>query len=139
MEESLYSQFFATLGICPKLCYNIFVFWFEVTALFHWLLFPATIHGKGVYFAVDPTYSAKSTYAVPDANGNIHVYQCRVLSGHYTQSSSNYILPPSKDPNHPNIRYDSVVDNPASPSIFVIFNDTQAYPQYLVTLQHFFS
>lgn len=90
------------------------------------------MYGRGVYFAMNPSNSAR--YSAPDANGNKHIYQCRVLSGQYCQGNGHYIVPPSKDQNHPNIRYDSVVDNTESPSLFVIFNDTQAYPEYLVTL-----
>ncbi len=96
--------------------------------------FSATVHGHGVYFASDPRYSARDRYSVPDTNANKYIYQCRVLCGEYTQTKSAYIKPPSKDPNRPNIRFDSVVDNPASPKIFVTFQDNQAYPEYLVTL-----
>ena len=31
--------------------------------------------------------------------------------------------------------YDSVVNNVQNPSMFIIFNDTQAYPDYLVTFK----
>lgn len=30
-------------------------------------------------------------------------------------------------------RYDSVTDDINKPTMFVIFNDTQAYPEYLIT------
>ena len=33
------------------------------------------------------------------------------------------------------LRYDSVTDNLTKPSMFVIFNDTQAFPEYLITCQ----
>lgn len=33
------------------------------------------------------------------------------------------------------LRYDSVTDDITKPSMFVIFNDTQAYPEYLITCQ----
>lgn len=32
------------------------------------------------------------------------------------------------------IKFDSVVDNIASPSIFVVFTDNHAYPEYIITL-----
>jgi len=31
------------------------------------------------------------------------------------------------------IRYDSTVDNMENPAIFVVYNDSAAYPEYLVT------
>ena len=43
------------------------------------------------------------------------------------------LVPPAKSPNNPNVLYDSVVDNIANPSIFVVFYDAQAYPEYLIT------
>lgn len=33
------------------------------------------------------------------------------------------------------LRYDSVTDNVSDPAIFVIFNDTQAFPEYLVSCE----
>ena len=38
------------------------------------------------------------------------------------------IVPPTKTGN---IKYDSVVDKVANPSIFVMFYDNQYYPEYL--------
>ena len=43
------------------------------------------------------------------------------------------IVPPPKDPSRPEILYESVVDNLANPSIFVVFSDAQCYPEYLIT------
>jgi len=38
-----------------------------------------------------------------------------------------------KNPSRPEILYESVVSNPGNPSIFVVFFDTQCYPEYLIT------
>ena len=40
--------------------------------------------------------------------------------------------PPTKDPSK-NILYDSVVDNVYDPSTYVVFNNDQSYPDYLIT------
>ena len=32
-------------------------------------------------------------------------------------------------------QFDSVVDNPNSPSIFVVFHDAAAYPEYIIKFQ----
>ncbi|KAM4575865.1 protein mono-ADP-ribosyltransferase PARP14-like [Odontesthes bonariensis] len=89
------------------------------------------MYGKGSYFAVDPVYSAGS-YAQPDANGHKRMYQARVLVGDYTRGSSGMITPPSKSGIAADL-YDSVTDHKSAPTMFVVFNDIQAYPEYLIT------
>lgn len=42
------------------------------------------------------------------------------------------IEPPPKDPTHPEILFDSVVDDTGNPTIFVVFRDNQCYPEYLI-------
>uniref|UniRef100_A0A8C9SP92 Poly [ADP-ribose] polymerase n=1 Tax=Scleropages formosus TaxID=113540 RepID=A0A8C9SP92_SCLFO len=91
----------------------------------------AAAFGNGTYFAVAASYSASSTYAVPDAQGHKHVYLCRVLTGDFTNGRQGLLVPPQK--NHRTQLYDSVTDNINNPSMFVIFNDIQAYPEYLIT------
>lgn len=87
--------------------------------------------GKGSYFAVNPAYSAQN-YAQPNIRGHKHMYLVRVLVGDYTQGRSGIIAPPAKSGNAADL-YDSVTDKPSSPTMFVIFNDIQAYPEYLIT------
>jgi Poly(ADP-ribose) polymerase catalytic domain len=43
----------------------------------------ATAYGKGVYFARDASYSADTTYSVPDSQGKQYVMACRVVVGEY--------------------------------------------------------
>ena len=90
------------------------------------------MYGRGVYFARDASYSARPTYSPPDATGNKYMYFARVLAGEVTAGSGNMLVPPPKDPQDPNILFDSVVDNPANPQIFVVFFDAQTYPEYLI-------
>ncbi|KAI0224447.1 Protein mono-ADP-ribosyltransferase PARP14 [Lamellibrachia satsuma] len=92
----------------------------------------ATAYGKGVYFAVKSEYSARSTYATPDATGVKFVYKSLVLTGDYTIGNSSYNVPPS-NPLTPGFQYDTVVDSLDVPNIFVVFLDNQAYPEYLIT------
>ncbi|XP_024120298.1 protein mono-ADP-ribosyltransferase PARP14 [Oryzias melastigma] len=89
------------------------------------------VYGNGSYFAVNPAYSAKS-YAKPDNQGLKRMYQARVLVGDFTQGSSGLIVPPPKSGQSTDL-YDSVTDNKNPPSMFVVFNDIQAYPEYLIT------
>lgn len=92
----------------------------------------ATVYGKGVYFACDANYSARDQYSPRDANNNKHMFLAKVLTGEFTVGNSGYVTPPSKSGNSLDL-YDSVVDNVSNPSIFVIFGDAQAYPDYHIT------
>ncbi|XP_076747409.1 protein mono-ADP-ribosyltransferase PARP14 isoform X3 [Maylandia zebra] len=89
------------------------------------------MYGNGSYFAVDPCYSARN-YATPDTSGHKHMYQARVLVGDYTQGQPGMITPPPKSGSDSDL-YDSVTNNTAKPTMFVVFNDIQAYPEYLIT------
>uniref|UniRef100_K7F6P0 Poly [ADP-ribose] polymerase n=1 Tax=Pelodiscus sinensis TaxID=13735 RepID=K7F6P0_PELSI len=91
--------------------------------------------GNGTYFAVDASYSAQDTYSRPDGNGRKYVYLARVLTGMYCQGRGGLITPPPKNIADPTDLYDSVTDNMVCPSMFVIFNDIQAYPEYLITFK----
>uniref|UniRef100_A0A674HBV1 Poly [ADP-ribose] polymerase n=1 Tax=Taeniopygia guttata TaxID=59729 RepID=A0A674HBV1_TAEGU len=91
--------------------------------------------GDGTYFAVDAWYSAQNTYSVPDVNGRKHMYLARVLTGQYCTGRAGLKAPPPRSQTDPTDLYDSVVDNTLNPTMFVIFNDIQAYPQYLITFK----
>lgn len=90
------------------------------------------VYGNGVYFAKDASYSARNTYSPPDSNGSKYIYYARVLTGEFTTGNQGLIVPPAKDPNNPNIIYDSVVDNVQAPNVFVTFSDASNYPDYLI-------
>ena len=64
------------------------------------------------------------------------MYIAKVLVGEYTKGEKGMKAPPSKnDPKNPGVRYDSVVDNIRNPTMYVIFQDNQYYPEYLLTLR----
>ncbi|KAJ8609833.1 hypothetical protein CTAYLR_008111 [Chrysophaeum taylorii] len=88
-------------------------------------------HGRGVYFAVDADYSCFPKYSPPDKDGVQNVFVCRIIVGRYTKGVADSVVPPALEGN-PNQRYDTTVDNEFHPSIFVTYNDHQAYPAYLV-------
>ncbi|XP_053574721.1 protein mono-ADP-ribosyltransferase PARP11 [Bombina bombina] len=107
----------------------------------------ATVYGKGTYFARDALLS--SNYCKNNIkHGNIlqshgveldnsasklrkSLFLARVLVGDYTTGAPHYIRPPSKDGSLVNL-YDSCVDNPFSPQIYVIFDNNQIYPEYII-------
>ena len=90
-----------------------------------------TAYGQGSYFAVN---SSKShCYAKEDNKKSKFMFVAKVLAGSYTEGKSSYQRPPSKNPGNPaSDLYDSCVDNMSSPSIFVIFQNDQLYPEYII-------
>uniref|UniRef100_UPI0037E75BC7 protein mono-ADP-ribosyltransferase PARP14-like n=1 Tax=Semicossyphus pulcher TaxID=241346 RepID=UPI0037E75BC7 len=92
----------------------------------------AAVYGNGSYFAVDPCYSARG-YAKPDTQGHKRMYLARVLVGDYTRGSGGLAAPPPKNTGNAAALYDSVTDNPANPTMFIVFSDLHAYPEYLIT------
>ncbi|NXY07931.1 PAR14 polymerase, partial [Pteruthius melanotis] len=89
--------------------------------------------GNGTYFAVNASYSAHDTYSKPDVNGRKYMYLARVLVGEYSQGIKGAITPASKSASNSVDLFDSSTDNMSQPSMFIIFNDIQAYPEYLIT------
>lgn len=73
-------------------------------------------------------------YSPADRDGKKYVFQCRVLTGYYHDGTPELLEPKVRDQNRM-ILYDSVVDNVKDPYIFVVFHDTQAYPEYLITFR----
>uniref|UniRef100_A0A4W3JVW2 Poly [ADP-ribose] polymerase 14-like n=1 Tax=Callorhinchus milii TaxID=7868 RepID=A0A4W3JVW2_CALMI len=83
-----------------------------------------------------PASSIHDTYSSIKANRAIHrlkyMFRARVITGEFCQGVNNMIVPPVKNTSYPTDLYDSVVDNPLVPSLFVIFKDIQAYPEYFI-------
>jgi hypothetical protein len=94
----------------------------------------AVAYGRGVYFARDAAYSSHPSYSAPDGAGVQYMFLCRVAVGDWSQGSNGILTPDPKPHNHLEL-FDSTVDNIRNPSIFVIFSDAQAYPEYLVAFK----
>ncbi|XP_017538418.1 protein mono-ADP-ribosyltransferase PARP12-like isoform X1 [Pygocentrus nattereri] len=88
-----------------------------------------TVYGQGSYFARDAKYS----HGFTDKYGEKSMFVCRVLVGQYTRGVSSYRRPPAKDST--GTLYDSCVDNPKEPTIFVVFDRPQVYPEFLITYE----
>ncbi|POI25466.1 hypothetical protein CIB84_010786, partial [Bambusicola thoracicus] len=80
----------------------------------------------GSYFARDASYS--DAYC-RDGSHTKTMFQARVLVGEFTVGRSSYVHPPLKDDQN---FYDSCVNSSSNPSIFVIFEKQQVYPEYLI-------
>ena len=63
----------------------------------------------------------------------LYVFQCRVLTGQFAAGSQNMKEPPQR--HGTKFRYDSVTNSVNDPRIFVIFKDTQSYPEYLIAFK----
>ena len=88
------------------------------------------MYGVGVCFAKNAGYSVQDIYSPPDSSNNKHMFLVKVLTGKYAQGNSGDIQPPARTSERDR---DSNVDSVTNPSIFVIFHDAQAYPEYLIT------
>ena len=97
------------------------------------VIFSGNVYGNGVYFAVDASVASK--YSTPDLNSFRFMFYCLVLTGEYTVGTKGCTAPPVKVVEKQEW-YNSVCDNIKSPSMFVIFNDVQAYPNYLVIFRY---
>ncbi|XP_025235547.1 zinc finger CCCH-type antiviral protein 1 isoform X3 [Theropithecus gelada] len=90
---------------------------------FDWALHETheTKYGKGSYFAKDAIYSHKNC---PYDAKNIVMFVARVLVGNFIEGNVSYMSPPQQ--------YNSCVDTRLNPSVFVIFEKDQIYPQYVI-------
>ncbi|XP_049890401.1 uncharacterized protein parp10 [Epinephelus moara] len=95
----------------------------------------ATVYGQGVYFAVNSALSVQDQYSPPNADGYKFIMVSKVLTGDYTKGCHSMKAAPLKETGDIPLRYDSVTDDITKPTMFVIFNDTQAFPEYLITCQ----
>jgi poly [ADP-ribose] polymerase 10/14/15 len=89
-----------------------------------------------VYFAVHVGYSISDTYSRPDPSKHKRMFLCKVLTGEYCNGNSLLKVPPPKPgAAGSHILYDTVTNDASNPIMFVIFHDSQAVPEYLVTFK----
>ncbi|XP_066580303.1 protein mono-ADP-ribosyltransferase PARP12b isoform X2 [Amia ocellicauda] len=86
-----------------------------------------TAYGKGTYFATDASYS--HTYSASESDRRL-MFVARVLVGEITGGKASYLRPPSKDDGK--TFYDSCVNNVSHPTVFVVFEKHQIYPEYII-------
>uniref|UniRef100_A0A8C8RWJ6 TCDD inducible poly(ADP-ribose) polymerase n=1 Tax=Pelusios castaneus TaxID=367368 RepID=A0A8C8RWJ6_9SAUR len=91
----------------------------------------ATMFGQGSYFARKASYSHNFSKRSP--KGIHYMFLAKVLTGRYTVGNHTMRRPPPVNPGSiTSDLYDSCVDNYFEPQIFVIFNDDQSYPYFVV-------
>ncbi|XP_052029448.1 protein mono-ADP-ribosyltransferase PARP12 [Apodemus sylvaticus] len=87
-----------------------------------------TSYGKGSYFARDAAYSHH--YSKSDTHSHM-MFLARVLVGDFVRGSTTFVRPPAKE-GQSNAFYDSCVNSMSDPTIFVVFEKHQVYPEYLI-------
>jgi hypothetical protein len=89
-----------------------------------------TAYGKGAYFAVEAAYSDNYT----DKQATLRqMFLCRVLAGRSALGKTEYQRPPPINAAKPHGElYDSCVNNVTAPTIYVVFDIEQCYPEYLI-------
>ncbi|XP_077204729.1 protein mono-ADP-ribosyltransferase TIPARP [Paroedura picta] len=91
----------------------------------------ATMFGQGSYFARKASYSHNFSKRSP--KGIHYMFLAKVLTGKYTVGNHTMRRPPPVNPGSiTSDLYDSCVDNYFEPQIFVIFNDDQSYPYFVI-------
>lgn len=101
-----------------------------VLFLDHWIMHRGlkyfSFFFKGSYFATDASYSDRYS----DSANNKSMFVARVLVGDYTRGNPGLVRPPAKSTAKD--FYDSCVNNISDPSIFIIFEKHQIYPEFII-------
>ncbi|XP_052008920.1 protein mono-ADP-ribosyltransferase TIPARP [Xyrauchen texanus] len=91
----------------------------------------ATMFGQGSYFARKAIYSHNFSKRSP--RGVHYMFLAKVLTGKFTLGNPSMRRPPPMNPRDPSSDlFDSCVDNWMDPQIFVIFNDDQSFPYFII-------
>jgi len=92
-----------------------------------------TVYGKGVYFSATAEYSHHYTQPCLKNGGRRFMFYARVLVGKSTIGKSDLQRPPPVDPSRPHgALFDSCINSSSSPTIVVIFDNDQCYPEFLI-------
>ncbi|XP_037124584.1 protein mono-ADP-ribosyltransferase TIPARP [Syngnathus acus] len=91
----------------------------------------ATMFGQGSYFARKAVYS--HNFSKRSAKGVHCMFLAKVLTGRFIVGNPSMRRPPPINPRDASSDlYDSCVDNWVDPQIYVIFNDDQSYPYFII-------
>lgn len=82
----------------------------------------------GSYFARDAAYS----HHYSKSDSKLHfMFLARVLVGSFVRGNASFVRPPAKE-GKSSAFYDSCVNSMSDPSIFVVFEKHQVYPEYVI-------
>ena len=85
--------------------------------------------GQASYFSTTSDYSTSDLYSPPNAAGAKFMFLAKVLTGEYCKGRPDLKSTPYKTARE---QYDSVVDNVSEPTIFAVFHNASAYPEYII-------
>ena len=94
--------------------------------------------GNGIYVAVNASYSTGG-YSFKNDDDTRSIFYCRVAIGEDVTlpSDSKYRFPPEKPgrriKNFAVERYDSIKGNTVGNDIYIVYENSRAYPDYLIT------
>ena len=91
--------------------------------------------GSGCYFAVKSNYSSQDHYSPSNSKGERYIILARVVTGEFCVGKSSLKSAPYKDGSATE-QYESVVDNESKPSMYCVFNDSSAYPEYIIKYKY---
>ena len=92
---------------------------------------PGVVPGGGV--GVPVAGGTPSSLSAGHYGPHHAMFYARVLVGRSAVGRTDYRTPPPLDPADPFGRcYDSCVNRPLDPSIYVVFNSAQCYPEYII-------
>ena len=89
--------------------------------------------GEANYFAVNASYS--DSYHHLAADGAKQMFYARVMIGNTIKClpDANLKMPPAINAGNQIDKYDSVQGHTGSSDVFMIYENKQAYPEYLIT------
>lgn len=98
----------------------------------------ATMYGRGVYFSTTARYSDSYTRPCPKNSGHRFMFLARAVVGKSAPGKQDLQRPPPVDPSRPHgALYDSCVNSTSNPTIFVIFDNDQCYPEFLIEYESY--
>lgn len=83
-------------------------------------------YGRGVFFARNAYDSASDKYSPRDSSNHKYIFVVKVLTGELVRHDAELSVTTKT-------HCKCGVDDVNNPTIFVIYDDIQAYPEYLIT------
>nr|XP_032649059.1 protein mono-ADP-ribosyltransferase TIPARP-like [Chelonoidis abingdonii] len=87
-----------------------------------------THYGHGSYFSFYANCS--HNFALANHAGRRHMFLAKVLVGKWVLGRPGYTQPPEREPGRR--RYDSCSDDAREPAVYVIFDNSQCYPYFVI-------